>query len=424
MQNRQSFSGKNRRGGPSRGFSNSGGGGRPNRSARPAQGGGQYRRSGGGGRGRAAQNIDPARFINKQIREVETVAYESTHQFTDFGFTPVLQANIDAVGYKTPSAIQDQAIPLALAGNDVIGLANTGTGKTAAFLLPVLQRLNKTRALRSVLIMAPTRELAQQIDAEFRKFSAGMKLYSAVCVGGLNIGGQIRQLQRGPHVIIGTPGRLKDLQERSALHLANIEVLVLDEVDRMLDMGFVNDIRHIVGLLPTENRQSLCFSATLDPRVTQIIQELTHDPMTVSVKVNETSDHIYQDVVHFHDDAHKKDLLVDLLKQDDFEKVIIFGETKFGVQRLSDMLQQHDISSVAIHGNKTQGQRTRALAAFQNNDASVLVATDVAARGLDVPNVSHVINFDLPNAYDDYVHRIGRTGRGGKNGTALTFVKK
>ena len=377
---------------------------------------------GGGRNNRRAQSINPARFVNKSVVTVEKEVYVAEHLFKDFNLVETLERNIEKAGFVAPSAIQDKTIPSALQGNDIIGLANTGTGKTAAFLLPILNKLYRTRTTQSALIVAPTRELAQQIDVEFRKFSAGMKLYSAVCVGGVNIGGQIRQIRRSPHVIIGTPGRLKDLIERDILHLENVETFVLDEADRMLDMGFVNDIRSIAQLLPRE-RQTLCFSATMNEGVRKITNDFMNSPEMVSVKVNETSDHIYQDVVNFNDDEHRKDLLVEMLNDVELEKVIIFGETKFGVQRLSDKLQTLGISSEAIHGNKSQGQRSRALSQFSTNRVSVLVATDVAARGLDIPDVSHVINYDLPQSYDDYVHRIGRTGRGGKSGIAYTFVR-
>lgn len=371
---------------------------------------------------RGAQNINPARFVNKTTKEQQQAEYVSTHKFTDFALNEQLKSAITKAGYITPSAIQDQTIPLVLEGRDVIGLANTGTGKTAAFLLPILDKLRSERLTGSVLIMAPTRELAQQIDDEFRKFSAGMKLYSAVCVGGVNINPQKNQLRRQPHIIIGTPGRLKDLLGQRVLRLEHVDTLVLDEADRMLDMGFINDIRDIVSHIP-ENRQTLCFSATMNDAVRTITADFMNNPETVSVKVRETSDHIYQDVIGYNDDAHRKQQLVDLLLSDEFEKVIVFGETKFGVQRLSDKLLTHGISAEAIHGNKSQGQRNRALNAFKSDRANVLVATDVAARGLDIRDVSHVINYDQPKSYDDYVHRIGRTGRGGKSGKALTFVK-
>lgn len=373
---------------------------------------------------RGKQYIPEEKFINHNTRHEQAVdEYVPEHRFSDFGLAPAIEKNLADAGFETPSAIQDQTIALGLKGQDIIGLANTGTGKTAAFLLPILNNLSKHRNFNSVLIMAPTRELAQQIDEEFRKFSRGMKLYSVLLVGGVNINPQLRGLARRPHVIIGTPGRIKDHLDRGTLSLENIDHFVLDEADRMLDMGFVNDIREIASMLPP-NRQTMCFSATFDARVQGITAEFMRDPAMVSVKVRETSDHIYQDVVRYNDNDHKKQQLLDLLDRDELQKVIIFGETKYGVQRLSDTLQNSGVSSRAIHGNKTQGQRVRALEDFKKNHARVLVATDVAARGLDIPNVSHVINFDTPTTYDDYVHRIGRTGRGGRSGTALTFVKK
>ncbi len=381
-------------------------------------------RSFGGNRSkRKAAYINPALFVNKTQKTQETEVYQSEHKFSDFAMNDVLKRNMESAGFEQPSAIQDKAIPFALDGRDVIGLANTGTGKTAAFLLPVLDKLYKSRQTGSVLIMAPTRELAQQIEVEFRKFSNDMKLYAAVCVGGVNIGPQIRALKRRPHIVIGTPGRLKDLLNQGILQLDAVDTLILDEADRMLDMGFVADIREIAEHVP-RNRQTLCFSATMSDGVKKIVHDFMNNPELVSVKVRETSDHIYQDVISYNDDDHRRELLVEMLTQSEFEKVIVFGETKFGVQRLSDKLLREGIASEAIHGNKSQGQRNRALSAFKTNRANVLVATDVAARGLDIDDVSHVINYDLPQSYDDYVHRIGRTGRGGKSGIALTFVNK
>jgi ATP-dependent RNA helicase RhlE len=250
-----------------------------------------------------------------------------------------------------------------------------------------------------------------------------MKLFSVLLVGGVNITPQLRGLARRPHVIIGTPGRIKDHIDRGSLKLHGIDWFVLDEADRMLDMGFVNDIRTIASLLPAK-KQTLCFSATFNDGIKKIAQDFMRSPELISVKVTETNDHIYQDIVHYNDPDHKKELLINMLSNEEFEKVIVFGETKFGVQRLSDNIDKLGISSRAIHGNKSQSQRNRALADFKTNKARVLVATDVAARGLDIPNVSHVINFDTPQTYDDYVHRIGRTGRGGKTGKALTFIER
>lgn len=394
-------------------------GGRPGGS-RPRSGGFNRSRS-GSRRGPVKKFIHPSKFTNKAVKPVDEAPYEASHLFTDFPFSSELQHNIASKGYKTPSAIQDQAIPHVVDGRDVIGLANTGTGKTAAFLLPIIERQSGIALRPSVLIMAPTRELAQQINDEFRDFSRGLNLYSTLVVGGMNIDRQIRDLRRRPHVIIGTPGRLKDLLQRRALQLNNMTTLVLDEADRMLDMGFLPDMKAIIGAMPSQ-RQTLFFSATITPEITNLTKSFLSDPVTVSVRTTETSDHVEQDVVSFRDKAHKIELLVEMLSSETYEKVLVFGETKFGVQRLSDHLDNIGIPSAAIHGNKNQSQRQRALKAFKDERVRVLVATDVAARGLDIPNVTHVINFDTPQTYEDYIHRIGRTGRGGARGHAHTFV--
>lgn len=367
--------------------------------------------------------INPAKFINRTPSIAKEDVYVPTHMFKDFALADVVKRNLDKTGFLAPSAIQDQAIPLVLQGHDVIGLANTGTGKTAAFLLPILTHLMETPERGSVLIMAPTRELAQQINDEARRFSEHMNIYTTVVVGGTNIDRQIRDLKRGPHIIIGTPGRLKDLLQRRALHLNNVRHFVLDEADRMLDMGFINDIREVAALLP-KDRQTLCFSATITPTIQKLIHDFMKSPETVAVKTGETSDHVIQDIIEASDKIHKQEILREMLGKDEFEKVLVFGETKFGVQRLADHLSKDGIPSEAIHGNKSQSQRQRALNAFKSNKVKVLIATDVAARGLDIPNVSHVINFDTPATYEDYVHRIGRTGRGGAHGSAFTFIDK
>lgn len=404
-----------------------------NNSSRPRRGGSPTRQGatsfrprhnrGGPKRGGGGTYINPAKFVNAAVTKKDEVIYESKHRFIDFPFSEALHRNIAARNYETPSAIQDQAIPAILDSQDVIGLANTGTGKTAAFLLPIIERMQRNDAQPSVLIMAPTRELAQQIDAEFREFSKDMRLYSTVVVGGTNIDRQIRDIRRRPHIVIGTPGRLKDLLNRRALNLDNINTLVLDEADRMLDMGFLTDIQHIINLAPVD-RQTLFFSATITPAIEKITRDILRNPTTVSVRTSETAEHVEQTVIEAKDKNHKVELLIELLAQDAYDKVLVFGETKFGVQRLSDHLSKDGIPSTAIHGNKTQSQRQKALKEFKDERVRVLVATDVAARGLDIPNVSHVINFDTPKTYDDYIHRIGRTGRGGARGTAHTFVTK
>ena len=388
---------------------------RPTGARRPAH-------RGGNRRGPSKQYINPLKFTNKARPVADEDPYQPTHVFKDFPFGAQLHANIAARGYIAPSAIQDQAIPHVIEGRDVIGLANTGTGKTAAFLLPIIERQSGIMLRPSVLVMAPTRELAVQINDEFKVFARGLGLDSALVVGGSNIERQIKELTRRPHVIIGTPGRLKDLLSRRKLQLKNMSTLVLDEADRMLDMGFLPDIKTIVGMMPRE-RQTLFFSATITPQIETIIKDFLRDPVTVSVRTTETSDHVEQDVVQARDKSHKIELLTDMLSNDGYDKVLVFGETKYGVQRLSDHLSNSGIPATAIHGNKNQSQRTKALKAFKDEKVKVLVATDVAARGLDIPNVTHVINFDTPQTYEDYVHRIGRTGRGGARGHAHTFIE-
>lgn len=375
----------------------------------------------GGSKGPAKKYIHPSKFINKAVAKADEVVYESKHTFADFPFTERLHENVRKKGYEVPSAIQDQAIPFVLEGKDLIGLANTGTGKTAAFLLPIIQRETGTHTSPTVLIIAPTRELAQQIDEQFREFAQGLNLYSALVVGGVSVDRQIRDLKRRPQFIIGTPGRLKDLITRRLIPLDRMTTLVLDEADRMLDMGFLPDIRFIVNGMPIE-RQTLFFSATITPEIQALVTTFLKDPETVSVRTSETSEHVEQTVVEARDKAHKIELLTEMLRGEDYDKVLVFGETKFGVQRLSDHLDNSGIPSAAIHGNKNQSQRQRALKQFKDERVRVLVATDVAARGLDIPNVSHVINFDTPQNYEDYIHRIGRTGRGGASGKAHTFI--
>ena len=376
------------------------------------------------GKNRAkTENIKAEKYINKAVAPIDQIPYEPKHTFKDFGFNEKLLNNLEHLNYVKPSEIQDQTIEIALEGKDVIGLANTGTGKTAAFLLPIIEHLSYSAKNTSVLILAPTRELANQIDQEFRNFSAGHKLYSALIVGGANIGKQISQIKRGPHLIIGTPGRVKDLIDRKILRLSQVNHFVLDEADRMCDMGFINDIKQIASELPT-HRQTFCFSATMTKNVKVIVEDFMNNPVTISVVKNETNDHIEQSVVYFDDFNDRLEKLVELLNQPEFGKIIIFGGTKFGVQRLSDRLNNEGFRSIAIHGNKSQSQRDRALRQFKEGKSDILIATDVAARGLDIPNVSHVINFDEPQAYADYIHRIGRTGRAGKSGFAITFVHK
>jgi ATP-dependent RNA helicase RhlE len=374
------------------------------------------------GKGQGAY-IDPQRFVNKNVIQQEDVEFVATHAFVNFKFTPALQNNIAAHGYERPTPIQDKAIPVILEGNDFIGLANTGTGKTAAFILPIINFLQTQKTNGKALIVLPTRELAIQVDEEFKQFARGLKLYSTVCVGGANIRTQITALARNPHLIIGTPGRLKDLCNQNELALGNVDIFVLDEADRMLDMGFLPDIRHLISQLP-KKRQTLCFSATITPDIEILLQKILVKPVTVSVRSKATSEHISQEVIQIASKEEKFEQLLEILEDGTLYKVIIFGQTKWGVQRLADNLNKLGYTAEAIHGNKSQPQRQRALNNFKDDKVRILVATDVAARGLDIPDVSAVINYDQPKVYDDYIHRIGRTGRAGKGGKAFTFVEK
>lgn len=369
---------------------------------------------------RSNARIDARRFVNKAETQEEAVEFVPQHQFIDFAFDQRLKQSIINRGYITPTPIQDGAIPHVLKGGDLIGLANTGTGKTAAFILPIINA-HLTGKQGTALIVVPTRELATQINDEFRAFSRGMNMFSAVVVGGASMYQQKEAIRRRPQIVIGTPGRLRDLLENHGLKLSNVTTFVLDEADRMLDMGFIRDIRYIIEQLPAQ-RQSLCFSATITPEIDSIIKTLLNNPITVSVRTRETSDHVEQDIIRAVSKDHKIEILQGLLSQPEFKKVLVFGDTKHGVQRLADRLDKDGIRATAIHGNKSQPQRQRALNDFKADRVQVLVATDVAARGIDIPDVSHVINFDQPKTYDDYVHRIGRTGRAGKVGKALTFI--
>jgi len=355
----------------------------------------------------------------KKASPVEEPSYVSTHAFSDFALDGLVQKNITIRGYKTPTPIQDQSIKSILEGRDLVGIADTGTGKTAAFLLPLLTKISKDRT-QKVLIVTPTRELAAQIQDEFRLFSHGMGIYSALCIGGASINVQARQLSRRPSFVIGTPGRLMDLEKRRILNLTQFNNVVLDEVDRMLDMGFIHDIKHIISFLPRP-RQSLFFSATVPEATKIVMRDFLKDPVTISVKSGATSQNVDQDIVRTNG-KDKVEILHDLLIKQEFQKVLVFGRTKWGINKLEKNLVNRGFKVAAIHGNKSQAQRQRSLNLLKNNQIQILLATDVASRGLDIDNVTHVINFNAPESYAEYVHRIGRTGRAGKKGVALTFV--
>ncbi len=361
-----------------------------------------------------------ARSQDNHAGDAEIAPMPVTHQFTDFGLDTALTDTIKAKGFTTPTPIQDMAIPAILSGRDIIGTANTGTGKTAAFLIPLLQKVTNDRAQR-VLVVAPTRELAVQIHKELRDFSRGLSIKSAMLIGGANEWRQRADLKLDPHFVIATPGRLKDFIESRYIRLSAFRNVVLDEADRMVDIGFINDIKYFISLLPKE-RQSLFFSATISGKVGEILTEFVKDPVRVSVKTEDVATTIRQEVIRVPNSNAKIEALHDLLIQKEFGKVLIFGRTKWGVQRLSDELVKRGFRSGAIHGNKRQNQRQYVLEQFKRSEIQILLATDVASRGLDIPDVSHVINYDLPETLDDYIHRIGRTGRANKRGIALTFV--
>lgn len=363
---------------------------------------------------------NPLLFIKKASQNLLAEEYIAQNSFESFNFNPVLKSNIDYKGYKTLTPIQDQAILPILEGRDLIGLAATGTGKTAAFLIPLIEQMSKNPD-KKTLIITPTRELAQQIQDEFRDFAYNMKLYSSLIIGGANIYRQVQELRRNPRVVIATPGRLKDLIKQEAIYLEDYTSIVLDEVDLMVDIGFINDVKYFIGFLP-KNRQSLFFSATIPAKIQGILQSFVNNPVTVSVKKQETSENVDQDVVKISHPGEKLEKLHDLLIQDGFDKVLIFGRTKHGIEKLNRELDLRGFKVGAIHGNKRQSQRQRVLQSFKASEIQILLATDVASRGLDIPNVTHVINYELPETFDDYIHRIGRTGRAGKTGCALTFI--
>lgn len=391
-----------------------------------SRGRGGYSRGADGGfaRGgrRGFRSFDPTSLINSQ-NEFEPTGKEeifvAKNSFEAFPIDGKLKANIVSRGYTTPTPIQDQAIPEGLNGRDVVGMAKTGTGKTAAFLIPLIDKVFKNRGER-VLIVAPTRELAVQIEAEFREFARGMGLFSVLCIGGVGMGPQVYGLRRGANFVIGTPGRLMDLERQRVINFGNYGNVVLDEVDRILDMGFIEDLSFILSKLP-QKRQSFFFSATMPSKVDNVARSFLQNPVAISVRSNEPAQSVHQEVLRINGKP-KPDVLHELLITEGFDKVLVFGRTKFGIEKLSIELKQRGFRVEAIHGNKTQNQRQRALTDFKNNRVQVLLATDLVARGLDISNVTHVINYDLPETREDYIHRIGRTGRADKKGIAITFI--
>jgi len=345
--------------------------------------------------------------------------------FKDLGLSDALVKAVKEKGYTTPSPIQEKAIPHILAGKDVLASAQTGTGKTAGFTLPVLQYLSETkhpkyRPLRA-LVLTPTRELAAQVYNNVREYSSYLNIHSAVVFGGVKAASQIATLRRGVDILVATPGRLLDLHDQKAVSFKRIDVLILDEADRMLDMGFVRDINKIISFMPAK-RQNLMFSATFSKDIKQLAQGILRNPVMVEAEPENSTAEMVTQKAYQVDKNKKTEVVTNLIKNGNWNQVLIFMRTKHGANKLTKKLLQSGISAAAIHGNKSQGARTKALSNFKTNDIRVLVATDIAARGLDIPLLPHVINFELPNIPEDYVHRIGRTGRAGASGEAISLV--
>ncbi len=345
--------------------------------------------------------------------------------FETLGLSEELLRAVRATGYTSPTPIQTQAIPAILEGKDIMAAAQTGTGKTAGFTLPLLQRLSKKSPIKNnrarALVLTPTRELAAQVQDSVMTYGKYLPIRSAVVFGGVKINPQMMKLRRGVDVLVATPGRLLDLYQQNAIRFNDIEILVLDEADRMLDMGFIHDIKKIMSLLPKQ-RQNLMFSATFSNDIRRLAKGIINNPVEIDVAPRNTTVETITQVIHPVDKANKTALLSHLIRKDNWYQVLVFSRTKHGADKLVKRLARDDIHATAIHGNKSQGQRTRALADFKQNKTRILVATDIAARGIDINQLSHVVNFDLPNVPEDYIHRIGRTGRAGANGHAISLV--
>lgn len=367
----------------------------------------------------AQSSIHPSKLISEGNFK-ENAKPTSTFPFKELAINQRLLANVTAKGYLNMTPIQEQAFTPLMNEENLIGIAATGTGKTTAFLLPIIQQMLKNQA--TALVIVPTRELAQQVVQEFKSITKGLKLYSACFIGGTNINKDLRTANQRNDLIVGTPGRIKDLLYRKSLRINQVPILVLDEFDRMLDMGFVNDVRNIVSFMK-QRQQTILFSATLDNSQKKLINEFVKDP--VQIKINsgsKASDNVKQDIIEVKETENKMDVLTNLLHRVEIEKVILFTETKRIADKICKQLVKLGFKSDVIHGNKSQNYRTKAIQLFKDGKTKILVATDVAARGIDIDNVSHVINYQIPRTMDSYIHRIGRTGRAGKLGMAYTFI--
>lgn len=389
------------------------------RSKRRGSGGGSNWK--GKNRRRVYTRIDPSLYVSEASSSEAVASYSPQTSFNTLDLHKTLKKNISDRNYVTPTKIQDQAIPEILKSRDILGIGKTGSGKTGAFLIPMIDKVLKNRDNNKVLIITPTRELASQINKEFRKFAKDTGLRMVLVIGGANIREQIRQIRNRPNFVVATPGRLMDLDERNVVKLRSFNNIVLDEVDRMLDMGFVNDIKRIISrLAPT--KQTLFFSATVSRKEEDLANTLLTEPIKVESDTQAPHKSVHQDIVKVDSKAQKIQVLHNLLKQHEFHKVLVFSGTKRYADKISYELRDRGFKADSLHGGKTQNKRTRVLDKFRGDRIDVLVATDVAARGIDIPNISHVINFDEPATYNDYIHRIGRTGRIGNKGKALTFV--
>lgn len=417
---RGGFGGGARGGRPSFGGRGSSFGGKPSfGGGRGGFGGG---RSGGGRRMPPQPSYKQYMFTPKdEAGELKFAPYEVTKKFHDFALDDFVIKNIDKKGYEKPTEIQEKTLQSIMDGRDMLGLANTGSGKTAAFLIPIIHRMLSGVKSR-LLVMTPTRELADQIQTEFKWIAAGTFLRSVVVVGGANARNQIMDIKRGVHCIVATPGRLKDLYDRGVIDFSDYGHVVLDEFDRMLDMGFINDIKEIMAMLPAE-KQTVLFSATMSRDIERHVHSFLKEPVQVTIKSEPVGSRVAQEVVFYTTGVDKKQKLHDLLQKDKEGKYLIFTRTKREADRVSDDLSDLGAAVDALHGDKSQNLRQRITNNFRTNKIRILIATDVAARGLDIPDVTHVINFDEPATREDYVHRIGRTARAGKQGTAYTFVK-
>ena len=385
---------------------------------RPSGGQRPMQKRGGGFK---KSTLDPNLLV-KQATEIESKPYVSERLIRDLPVHPRLVECLLRKGFERPTEIQDRTIEALLEHRDLLGIAQTGTGKTAAFLVPIINHLLSHNKKQFALVVVPTRELALQVEEEFKTMSKGLSLFSTCLIGGTNINRDIMNLRRASHIVIGTPGRILDLVNRREFDLRVFNTLVLDEFDRMLDMGFVHDVKKIIAGMQAR-KHTLLFSATLDKSQQELIDSILHKPVTVKVTQGDTTaTHINQDIIRVSVGEDKFVMLKDMLDDSAFEKVLLFEETKHKVKRLCEKLNQNGIRSNDLHGNKSQNARQSALADFKEGRIRVLVATDVAARGIDVTDVTHVINYQVPQSFDSYIHRIGRTGRAGKAGQAYTFV--